>query len=795
MTWDFEIVTTQTNQYFSIYLGICNNMQVIWGDGDVSSILTNELPLTVTHWYVDPGTYNISISGGTCTNLEIYESNLVTKIHNIIPNFNLSSVNMFLRGAKITSIPEGLFDNNSNISVFRLAFINCTYLTGIPINLFESFKNNINDFSNTFDGCISLVGKAPEIWELYTPELSSKGKDCFKDCINLENYKSIPISWGGPVYYHQKKYAERYFVYHNIRHDGTNIEADKLYSILAPQTTSTRVLPDNNILPYNIKPLTEYETKNPTKGPDPIMWSIVDKTNKYPIVTLDENVNSNLANYFLSKLPPIDVNSRNGLSKPFSMILKNVYFKHRYFLTHPTNVALPNQPALSGRWIYSRRPAFTTYTITLSTIDYDFSYNILNDNIVYDYAFSLDLHNQDLIIYEESGDVIHVNLSGIDTYVSDTTALSTAFITSKKTILEPFHSINIADGNPDSDMTYDYAPRDGVMMTQYNIAVPCQVKYPSPDLWKTCVNIYQINRLSGLDITPNYSLIVPGNHFGYQPGLSLSYKKIKKSYELLAISINTKDDNTIAYLYENSIVYKLSGTDVEEISGVPFLNNWHYMQEVSLKNVDQSSDAHGGYFGYDIEIQTHKNIRWPLLYISEPFYNNGTVHVYSLLSEENEPNTWKHMEWISAPEGQENFGYSLASSGPYICISAPQNNGCNINLYKVSLKKDVDGEPLLSIILTDTLFIESNTGNCGKYVSINSNYTTTLPGDRKYHNFYGDHLAVSDDDYTRIYSIHFDKLEPLCEIPGSTMVKLDKNLAVRVNNDSNIIEMNVARQI
>ena len=55
----------------------------------------------------------------------------------------------FISCSGLTSIPEGLFKYNVNITDFESLFIGCSGLTTIPEGL---FKNNVNatDFGSTF---------------------------------------------------------------------------------------------------------------------------------------------------------------------------------------------------------------------------------------------------------------------------------------------------------------------------------------------------------------------------------------------------------------------------------------------------------------------------------------------------------------------------------------------------------------------------------------------------------------------------------------------------------------------
>lgn len=56
----------------------------------------------------------------------------------------------------LTSIPSGLFDNNTKVTSFRSCFGSCYALTSIPLGLFNS-NLNVNDFRYCFYSCEKLT--------------------------------------------------------------------------------------------------------------------------------------------------------------------------------------------------------------------------------------------------------------------------------------------------------------------------------------------------------------------------------------------------------------------------------------------------------------------------------------------------------------------------------------------------------------------------------------------------------------------------------------------------------------
>ena len=102
-------------------------------------------------------------------------------------------------GSGITSIPDKMFMNCTQITSFFFTFGECSNLAEIGKNIFEGCKPE--NFMATFANCTNLVGDAPELWELGTNseendyQGSPDGYGCFYNCTNLENYDDIPNYW------------------------------------------------------------------------------------------------------------------------------------------------------------------------------------------------------------------------------------------------------------------------------------------------------------------------------------------------------------------------------------------------------------------------------------------------------------------------------------------------------------------------------------------------------------------------------------------------------------------------
>ena len=93
----------------------------------------------------------------------------------------------------LTSIPEGLFKNNVNVTGFVGTFNGCTGLTSIPEGL---FKNNVNavNFISAFSGCRGLTSIPEKIIE-FGKKVKEKGgnvSNMFFVCTSASNYNSLP---------------------------------------------------------------------------------------------------------------------------------------------------------------------------------------------------------------------------------------------------------------------------------------------------------------------------------------------------------------------------------------------------------------------------------------------------------------------------------------------------------------------------------------------------------------------------------------------------------------------------
>lgn len=598
------------------------------------------------------------------------------------------------------------------------------------------------------------------------------------------------------AYYYQQKIAERYFTYNNIRHDGSKIENNKLYSVLSPQYfgvlardippyTNTGIILSGGLPPY-------IAGGTPTH---PIKWSIVDMSNDYPKLDV---ITSAVTSAII-----MDPNSINNFSHPFSLVVKNTYFKYRYFLTHPTSGARNFQPNPFGRWIYSRKVAFIEYETNLNYFKYNFGKIYTDSTLLSGFGIDIDAYKYNIVVSDSNKNVIYkkLNISNTENFLTMSrlrpTLSSTFFSKNSATniILRPF-DYEFTYKNIDPNTSFG----EKVRMSEKNILVSDSLSGNGR------IYVYSINQfVTGSEIHPERILTSNYNLSGF--GRVIDYKEVKNRSskifrEVLAVSTKTQSNSSVE-IYFNNFVDRISGTPLNRllnysISGQRFRNVW------SSRIINQSNLSGTGYYGYDLALQvpdTTFNKNTNVLYVSEPFNNKGVIYVYGYKSREN---TWEYLTSLSSTSAK-NYGYSISVGGPYLTVSAPNtiiNNvtGALIDVYKF-MTSDENGVPLSSgtalflsgfydIKKTDTLFIPS-TSNLGKHIDYNENNLNFNLFDRKYTNFYGNHLAIAGDYKTEIYCRYFDKFEKNCDIFTSDKSKIWENVTYQISNSA--VRLNAAR--
>lgn len=600
-------------------------------------------------------------------------------------------------------------------------------------------------------------------------------------------------------YYYQQKIAERYFTYHNICHDGEKIENNKLYTILAPQKFGTVA---KSIPPYITTGfllsggLPTYYNSYGTLVSS-IKWSIVEHPNQIPDL--------NLTTPAVTSSIPIKISTRNQFSYPFSMVIRNTYFKFRYFMTHPASAARLNQPNPIGRWTYGRKTAFIEYFIKFNYFNYDFKKKYTNNTMLSAYGIDIDSYNYNIVVSDSNKNVKYKEVNATSTdFIGDNTlksSLSGSFLNNNETIIRPFN-YELSTHSIDLNTAFGHKVR----LSEKNLLIS------DPLSGNGRIYVYAINKyLSGNKILPDKILTSNLNLSGF--GKVIEYKEVRdrsnKTYkEILAVSTQTESNSSIE-IFHNNFVTKISGVKMFNllnisISGQRFRNIW------SSKTINQQNLTGTGYYGYDLGLQvpdTTFNKTTNVLYVSEPYNNQGIVYVYGYHSFNN---TWNYITSLSSASAL-NYGQSISVSGPYAIISAPNSIiggvvGALIDVYKFSTS-DYNGVSLsasggIPLILdgtqygyynlekTDGFFIPS-TENLGKHIDYNENELTTNFLNRKQINFYGNHLAITGDNKTEIYTRYFDKFEKNCQISSASKSKIWENITYQISNSA--VFLNAAR--
>jgi PKD repeat protein len=146
-TWDIVKSIAQENESYSIDIGGTSpNIIIDWGDGNLETFTTIGQK---SHTYTLTGNYTIKIHGSFQSNGVIRTPTIEsTSVLPYIPGL-ISCDGMFFAG-RFTTIPEGLFDNNPDITAFSFTFQSCSNLVSIPTSLFDNQLNTIS-----FDGCFA----------------------------------------------------------------------------------------------------------------------------------------------------------------------------------------------------------------------------------------------------------------------------------------------------------------------------------------------------------------------------------------------------------------------------------------------------------------------------------------------------------------------------------------------------------------------------------------------------------------------------------------------------------------
>jgi hypothetical protein len=202
----FRITTTSANTVFTVplvdYAGLTPSLNIGWGDGNTSPLITSSTDVNRVHTYVSPGTYTITISGfmpGTelvqwgivglrtvdfygCINLTSIPGS--ASLSGVGGYTGLSEVSVFtstFRGTGITSIPSDLFDYSPNATTITDTFTN-TAITSIPSGLFDNVLN-VTNFASCFSGCTQLSTVPSDLFDLNVSVVNFSST--FRNCLAI----------------------------------------------------------------------------------------------------------------------------------------------------------------------------------------------------------------------------------------------------------------------------------------------------------------------------------------------------------------------------------------------------------------------------------------------------------------------------------------------------------------------------------------------------------------------------------------------------------------------------------
>ena len=231
----FRITTTASNTIFicplSDYSGLTPVLNINWGDGSTSPLITSSTSVDRIHTYVSPGTYTITISGfmpGFTVNNNSAIRNLITELVqwgivglrsiNFYGCVNLTAIpgsasldlvggytglnevisfGNFMRGTRITSIPTDIFNFSPNATTFTDTFSSITTLTTVPTGLFNSVTS-ATTFASCFFGCTSLTSVPSTLFDTNTNVVNFSGT--FRNCRSLTNVLQFTFNTGVTIF-------------------------------------------------------------------------------------------------------------------------------------------------------------------------------------------------------------------------------------------------------------------------------------------------------------------------------------------------------------------------------------------------------------------------------------------------------------------------------------------------------------------------------------------------------------------------------------------------------------------
>jgi hypothetical protein len=143
-----------------------NNYMVDWGDGTTT---TNN----PSHTYATDDTRTITVSGRLPGGITFSTNNIdaahngekrLTKVNTALLKQDSDSMkSLFCGCANLASLPEDLFDSNTQVTDFTSLFLDCTGLTSIPENLFAN-NTQATSFDVAFYGCTNLASVPEDLF-------------------------------------------------------------------------------------------------------------------------------------------------------------------------------------------------------------------------------------------------------------------------------------------------------------------------------------------------------------------------------------------------------------------------------------------------------------------------------------------------------------------------------------------------------------------------------------------------------------------------------------------------------
>lgn len=642
----------------------------------------------------------------------------------------------------------------------------------------------------------------------------------------------------------QQRNSTRYFVYNNIRHDGSKIVgADKPTAVLAPyksgipapRTPAFTNLTDDYSNGY--AGLTGEDTAG--------NWNMVDNYRRLPNP------------YFINKcilsagnVPSVAPGSRNGLSKPFCAVVQFDTFKNRYYLTTESlSSRRPNQITPSGRWVYARPIRFHRYVTDYATTDYSYNITLSTTTALTTSGKAIATWGQNLIASDTSqyvnyrqinGSVYAVGVSGDGGFP----ALSSSFTSANTALnqrLYPFDAVtknNITNINfPGSNYGYQVGLSRRNLIVTYPLS--SQIFIYTRNETRPFEGIFQLTNSKVLTAAFNNA----GSSLAY---ISRNNKYRRPEIEYLAVGSNSSNNNKVQ-IWTNQIVTRVRNMNMSELSAnkIKFqntntsLSSFNFQNRWSVKpSIITNNKAVSGSYGSKLAFITPDqkfNRLNDFLIVSEPHTNNGFVHFYK--KDENS-NQFEYVTNITTDIGK-NFGTAIATAGPYIAISAPKSvlqgvSGTLVEIYRIETRKMREKRPPLVCrdnprILHNTRFwcgvgVEPSSGSTAPYLSssrtfytikdidtifipnsgaekigyditFSNNYDTLSLHDNMFRHYFGDHLVITGDTKSYVYSKCDDKFEFLCHVPGATTSRIWDNNIYQINNDNNIITASFAASL